>query len=149
MKTPLILGLVLLLAGCGGYHKAKRETGRVSSPRTISAPVAITPNAQAIITSSENATQVTYSLPQAKPFANGPIQRACMNSDRKARSRELCGCIQAVADQTLSGGEQSRAVSFYRDPHSAQETRQSDLPADEAFWKTYTNYANTAQRICR
>ncbi|QYX58622.1 hypothetical protein K1T73_11915 [Roseovarius sp. SCSIO 43702] len=94
-------------------------------------------------------TEVAYRVPVAKPFANGPIKRACMNSDRKARSNELCGCIQAVADQTLSGADQSRAVSFYNDPHSAQEVRMSDRPGDEAFWKTYTNYAKTAERVCR
>jgi len=145
MKKPIILGLALLLAGCGGYHKAKREVGRSAAPRTISAPIAITPNAN----TSASATEASYQAPDVKPFANGPIQRACANSDRKARSRELCGCIQAVADETLSNSEQSRAVGFYKDPHSAQEVRQSDDLSDERFWKTYTNYAKSAERICR
>jgi len=42
--------------------------------------------------------------------AAGPIERACMASDRGA-SRALCGCIQQAADMTLSGGDQKRAAT--------------------------------------
>ncbi|WP_232796368.1 hypothetical protein [Roseovarius salinarum] len=81
-------------------------------------------------------------------IASGPISRACMESDRPGRSRELCGCIQAVADRTLTGAEQSRAVTFYRDPHAAQEVRQSDRHSDERFWDRYKAYGTEAERIC-
>ena len=84
----------------------------------------------------------------ARPMASGPLSDACLQSDRKARSRALCGCIQAVANDTLSGRDQRRAVSFYRDPHSAQEIRQSDRPGDERFWRVYTAYAEQAERVC-
>ena len=84
----------------------------------------------------------------ARPMASGPISDACLQSDRKARSRALCGCIQAVANDTLSGRDQRRAVSFYRDPHAAQEIRQSDRPGDERFWRVYTAYAEQAERVC-
>jgi hypothetical protein len=80
--------------------------------------------------------------------ATGPISRACMTSDRKARSRELCGCIQAVADQSLSASDQKLASSFYADPHRAQEIRQSDRTAHEAFWQRYKQYAETAAAVC-
>jgi len=80
--------------------------------------------------------------------AEGPINAACLSSDRKARSRELCGCIQFVANLNLSGRDQALAASFYRDPQSAQDTRQSDRASDEAFWQRYKNYSATAQQIC-
>ena len=87
--------------------------------------------------------------PGTVPIASGPISNACMASNRKARSHRLCGCIQAAADQTLSRSEQRRAVTFYSDPHSAQEIRQSDRPADERFWLAYKAYGERAERLCR
>jgi len=113
MRQALILGLVLVLAGCGGgdrFRGAKVSNGT--------------------------------------PMAFGPISKACMASDRKARSRQLCGCIQAAADQTLTGSQQRRAVRFYRDPHSAQETRQSDRGGNERFWKAYSAYGKRAGQLC-
>ena len=83
-----------------------------------------------------------------RPVAAGPISDACLASGRAARSMELCGCIQAVANDTLSRRDQRRAVSFYADLHSAQETRQSDRSADERFWTAYTEYAGRAERVC-
>ncbi len=85
---------------------------------------------------------------RALPIAHGPISRACLNSDRKARSRQLCGCIQAVADRNLNGLEQRRAVKFYADPHLAQQTRQSDRRLDEKFWKVYKAYSDEAAQRC-
>mgnify|MGYP001774605224 CR=1 FL=1 len=46
------------------------------------------------------------------------------------------------------GGEQRRAVGFYRDPHEAQEVRTSQRPADQRFWETYKAYADRAERVC-
>lgn len=83
-----------------------------------------------------------------QPMASGPISSACLQSDRRARSPALCGCIQAVADRTLSGADQRRAVGFYGDPHSAQVIRQSDRPRDRSFWRSYTDYALEAERVC-
>lgn len=83
-----------------------------------------------------------------QPVASGPISTACLQSDRAARSASLCGCIQAVADRTLSGAEQRRAVGFYKDPHSAQVIRQSDSGRDRSFWRSYTDYAMQAERVC-
>lgn len=78
----------------------------------------------------------------------GPIERACLKSDRAAASRSLCGCIQNAADATLTGGEQRKAASFFRDPHRAQVTRQSDRASDERFWGRYKRFSSTAQRSC-
>ena len=75
-------------------------------------------------------------------------KKACMASDRKARSRERCGCIQAVANDTLSASDQRLAVTFYGDPHKAQEIRQSDNAGHERFWKTYKAYAQSAAAVC-
>lgn len=88
-------------------------------------------------------------MPSASaPMASGPISRACMASDRKARSRQLCGCIQAVADLTLSKRDQSLAASFYQNPQRAQDIRQSDNAGHERFWLKYKDYAQTSEAIC-
>lgn len=81
-------------------------------------------------------------------FATGPIYSACLSADRRAANRSLCGCVQASADATLTGGEQSRAVRFFRDPHQAQVTRQSDRSSDERFWKRYKRFVEVAERAC-
>jgi len=83
------------------------------------------------------------------PMATGPLNTACMQSDRKARSPALCGCIQAVANETLSGSQQRRAVRFYRDPQAAQDVRQSNRSGDERFWEAYSSYAQRAEQVCR
>lgn len=81
-------------------------------------------------------------------MASGPISDACLASGRKERSVALCGCIQAVANDTLGGFEQRRAVAFYRDLQSSQDTRQSQRADDQRFWSAYTAYAERAERVC-
>lgn len=78
----------------------------------------------------------------------GPIDNACSRSDRGASS-QLCGCIQQVADQTLSRSDQRRAADFFRDPNEAQEVRASKSSSDDAFWSRYTKFASTAEAYCR
>jgi hypothetical protein len=79
----------------------------------------------------------------------GPIETACIASGRKAASRSLCGCIQDVADLTLDGRDQRRAAVFFRDPHKAQEIRQSDNPSNEAFWLRYKEFGTAAEAFCK
>lgn len=79
--------------------------------------------------------------------AGGPIERACLGSDR-ATSAPLCHCIQRVADATLRRGEQRMAARFFRDPHRAQEIRQSDSPRDAAFWQRYKYFGTAAELNC-
>ena len=127
MRIVVFLLVGLSLTACGGYRKAERDIGR--TVRTT-APV------------------TTSSAPAVKRFASGPISKACLASDRKARSRERCGCIQAVANDTLSSADQRLAVTFYTDPHKAQEIRQSDDAGHERFWKTYKEYGQAAAAVC-
>jgi hypothetical protein len=65
----------------------------------------------------------------------GPIERACMASDRGG-NRSLCGCIQQAADMTLSGGDQRRAAKFFKDPEAAHATwtsqSKSTMPSGSA-----------------
>ena len=81
-------------------------------------------------------------------IAYGPISKACLASGREGRSQQLCGCIQSVADQTLSRAQQRRSVAFYDDPDLAQQIRQSDGPADVTFWKAYSAYGERAEKLC-
>lgn len=77
----------------------------------------------------------------------GPIERACMASDRGGK-RSLCGCIQQVADMTLSGGDQWRAARFFKDPEAAHATWTSQSRSDDAFWDRYKSFGQTAQAYC-
>ncbi|SFC35208.1 hypothetical protein [Tropicimonas isoalkanivorans] len=81
--------------------------------------------------------------------AGSAIERACIRSNRSAATRPLCGCIQGVADQMLTRREQRMAAKFFRDPHRAQEIRQSDDAWHEAFWKRYKAFGTTAGNVCR
>jgi len=84
----------------------------------------------------------------AAPVQAGAIERACMGSDRKAASRSLCGCIQQVADMMLDRRDQRLAAKFFKDPHKAQEVRQSKTDRDNVFWKKYRQFGDTATAYC-
>lgn len=77
------------------------------------------------------------------------IENACLRSDREAKSRALCGCIQDAANLVLSQGDQKVAASFFANPHKAQEMRQSSRRAHEGFWDRYKEYATTASEFCK
>jgi len=78
----------------------------------------------------------------------GPIERACLASNRQAASRAVCACIQSVADQTLRGGDQSRAAKFFANPDRAQEVRMSKRNSDNEFWARYKAFGTTAEASC-
>lgn len=79
----------------------------------------------------------------------GPIDSACVRSDRARGNAPLCGCIQQVANQTLSRADQRRAAQFFRDPHRAQEVRTSKRNGDSEFWRRYRHFASQAEGLCR
>lgn len=81
--------------------------------------------------------------------ASGPISRACLSSDRKARSAALCGCVQAMANRHLGAGDQSRAARFWRDPQKLQDIRQSDNPRNEVFWTKWKAFGADVETTCR
>jgi len=85
-------------------------------------------------------------------FANastrGPIADACLSSDRKARSPQLCGCVQQVAHQTLSGSDQRQGAKFWRDPQALQNLRQSDNASATAQWRRWREFGETASAVC-
>ncbi|TRD21550.1 hypothetical protein [Palleronia caenipelagi] len=78
----------------------------------------------------------------------GTIERACEKSERGSASPRLCDCIQQVADATLSRKDQKLAATFFKDPHKAQEVRQSDNRRHEVFWKKYKKFGSAAQSYC-
>ena len=79
----------------------------------------------------------------------GPIDSACVRSERGARQPNLCSCVQQVANQTLSRSDQRLAASFFRDPHKAQVVRMSKRDADNAFWARYKAFTGAAEAYCR
>lgn len=78
----------------------------------------------------------------------GPIERACLKSDRAAASRALCACIQGVADASLRPNEQRRGAQFFSDPQLAQDTRQSSRVSDERLWQRWRDFASLAEQRC-
>jgi hypothetical protein len=82
------------------------------------------------------------------PALAGAMERACVRSDRSAANRSLCNCIQQVADFKLSKKDQRLAASFFKDPHKAQDIRQSDSRSHEAFWLRYKEFAAVAGASC-
>lgn len=93
------------------------------------------------------AVVVAAALP-ASLAAAGPIERACLASDRAAGNRALCGCIQQAADATLSNSDQRRAAKFFKDPESAHSTWVSQSASDDAFWDRYKTFGQTAEAYC-
>lgn len=81
-------------------------------------------------------------------FASGPISQACRSAGRKSASRARCGCVQAVANRSLSTADQKKGAAFFKNPQRAQDTRQSDNAANERFWKRWKAYSNDAARLC-
>lgn len=84
----------------------------------------------------------------ANPLFAEQIERACLKSERAGGQRALCGCIQDAANLTLTTRDQKLAASFFRNPDRAQEIRQSNRPAHEAFWERYKNFGKTAEHFC-
>ncbi|MEP3783866.1 hypothetical protein [Ascidiaceihabitans sp.] len=101
--------------------------------------------------SSSNAAGGRGSYTKPAPavlFASGPIAQACRAGGRKQASRARCGCVQAVANQSLSASDQRKGAAFFNNPQSAQDTRQSDNAANERFWKRWKAFGNDAARLC-
>ena len=80
--------------------------------------------------------------------AGSKIEKACLKSDRKAVTRELCSCIQFVADQSLTRAQQSKGAKWFKDPHKAQQTRQSSRGSDEKMWQAWKKFSARTQEIC-
>ena len=81
--------------------------------------------------------------------ASGVISEACEASNRSAASSSLCSCIQRAANKTLRKSEQSKAAEFFADPQLAHDTKISKSWSNDAFWKRYKNFSETATRMCR
>ena len=78
----------------------------------------------------------------------GPIEQACLRSDRQAVSLAACSCIQGVADFTLEAGDQRKVAGFFKDPERAEKARAADGNADEAFWTRYEAFGSQAELYC-
>lgn len=90
------------------------------------------------------------SLLNAAPMqAGGAIESACLGSDRPGRTRELCNCIQQVADSVLSSSEQRRGAAFFKDPHETQVLRMSANRSDAEFWQKWQIFGATAEKYCQ
>jgi hypothetical protein len=78
----------------------------------------------------------------------GPVETACLRSDRSAATRAVCNCIGRVADQMLNGADQRRGATFFRDPERAQKARLNDSSSMDAFWERWTTFGAAAEASC-
>lgn len=78
----------------------------------------------------------------------GPIENACVRSDRGQAARALCRCIDSVAQTTLTRSEQRRAARFFSDPDRAQAVRMSKTARDNEFWARYRAFGASAEQYC-
>lgn len=83
------------------------------------------------------------------PRVSGEVARACVEADRRAASSALCSCVQSVASQTLSRGDQARLVSFFENPEEANDIKINDSRSADAFWDRYRAFTQQAERSCR
>lgn len=170
IKMSVAIMTVLAVGACGGSPYASINAIPASNP--VFAPavqppiVSQTPPAQVPPVQASNARQPTAQVPPvpaiataaevpvvvAPPvvrFARGPIQKACQSSDRKARSRARCGCIQAVANDKLTSAQQRRGARYWKNPGKLQDVRQSDNANNEVFWRAWKAYGQAAAAVCK
>lgn len=92
---------------------------------------------------------ILFAAAALPPMAEaGIIERACKQSNRPGATGQLCGCIQKVANRSLSMGERRRVAKWFRDPHQAQVVRQSDRRRDEILWERYKAFGERARQTC-
>ena len=91
---------------------------------------------------------VLFAASAGAVHAAGPVESACLRSERPGATPALCGCIQNVADNTLDRRDQRRAVQFFKDPDKAQQVRTSTSAEDNEFWARYRNFGAQAEAYC-
>ena len=79
---------------------------------------------------------------------SGEIGQACLASGRSGASARTCGCVQAVANRSLTRSEQSRVAGFFEEPERAQALRVRDDAASERLWVRYRAFADNAAAVC-
>ncbi len=85
-------------------------------------------------------------LPHASQAST--MSRACLQSDRASASKSVCSCIQKVANQSLTRTDQRMAATFFKDPHKAQEIRQSSSNNHNDFWTRYREFGSIVVASC-
>jgi cyanophycinase-like exopeptidase len=93
-------------------------------------------------------TALGLTLASTAMLTAGPVENACNRSSRDAANPSLCNCIQQVADMTLTGGDQRRAASFFKDPQKAHNVWMSKSKSDDLFWDRYKEFGAMAEAYC-
>lgn len=102
---------------------------------------------KAVLTTLSLAVALVLAAPTAATARQ--IENACNASERRAATRELCRCIDNVAQRMLTRSEQRRAARFFRNPDEAQRVRMSSDPGDRDFWRRYREWGEMAEAMCR
>ena len=108
---------------------------------TQQAPVAATP--------VRVAPAATQQAAPVRRYARGDIYDACRDAGRTEATDHRCGCVQWVADQTLTPTQQQRGAGYFVDQQGLQDARQSDGSANERFWTAWKEFGQQAGQQCR
>jgi hypothetical protein len=101
-----------------------------------------------LIIAALSAAMLAAAAPAPVTAAPGVINRACQKADRKSASPQLCGCIQKVANSSLSMGERRKVAKWFKNPAKAEKVRMSDRGWDELLWKRYKAFGKRANAQC-
>ncbi|MEO0380151.1 MAG: hypothetical protein AAF252_07750, partial [Pseudomonadota bacterium] len=103
-----------------------------------------------LVVSACGGARLAPSSPPSVLFATGPIQQACQADRRKQSSRARCGCVQAVADQSLSASDQRRGAGYFKNPQALQDVRQNQdsNASNRRFWAAWKAYGQAAAAAC-
>ena len=146
---PAVLSVILIL-GKGAWIRGKRPRKRATETKAGVMKLWAGLLVVALVAGCGSSSRVDRnSSGMVTRFSSGPISRACLSSDRRARNSQLCGCIQTVANQSLSSSDQRKAASFFKKPQRAQDTKMSKTAADDAFWDRYRAFASKSEGLCR
>jgi len=77
----------------------------------------------------------------------GPIEKACLAAQRGDTA--LCGCVQNVANMTLTAADQRLAAKFFTNPDKAEAVRMESSSSANAFWERYTVFGMQAEEACQ
>lgn len=108
-----------------------------------------TPRAPVVTDPARAASAASPRPDSVQRYARGDIYTACRDAGRSEATDQRCGCVQWVADQTLTSSQQQRGAGYFVNQQGLQDTRQSDGSANERFWSAWKTFGQQAGLQCR
>ncbi len=141
-RIRLSMLALLALGACGGSPYASHNSVSAQAARAS----AIAETEKPAVPSQQD-VDVLQRAPQQSTNV-GPIAEACLSSGRQSATAQRCGCVQSVANRTLSEDAQIRGAILFEDPDAVQHLRRSNAASDERFWEAWQVYGERAAKLC-